>query len=126
MIEEKKRELRDSENETNLAIPPVVRIVVIRVQPTSVVIPIHIEQVRIAVKIVRAITYTTTLRILLKAESNPASQCLDISHQASCFFKILLFHPIPSLGRRYSQNKNISQGSNQPWSITYSPQLFLF
>jgi len=58
-----KRELRNSEREATLAIPPIARLVVIRVQPTAVIIPIRIEQVQIAVRIVRVIVCITTHRI---------------------------------------------------------------
>ena len=55
--------MRNSEREATLAIPPIARLVVIRVQPTAVIIPIRIEQVQIAVRIVRVIVCITTHRI---------------------------------------------------------------
>ena len=45
---EKRRELRDGEREAILAIPPVVRPVVVRVQPTTIVVAIRAEKIRIA------------------------------------------------------------------------------
>ena len=43
-----RRRLRDGEREAILAIPPVVRPVVVRVQPTTIVVAIRAEKIRIA------------------------------------------------------------------------------
>ncbi len=55
-----KRELRDSESKAVIAIPLVVRIIIVGVQPGTIVIAINVKQVRIAIRIVRNITQTTT------------------------------------------------------------------
>jgi len=48
---EKQKDLRD-ESEAIVTIPPVVRVVVVGVQPTTVVVAIRTEEVRITVRIV--------------------------------------------------------------------------
>ncbi len=56
--------MRDDERETVVAIPPVVRLVIVRVQPGTIVVPIRVEQFRIAVGIARDAICSTALRIL--------------------------------------------------------------
>lgn len=45
------KELRDDERETAMVVPVVVRPIVVRVQPATIVVAVRIEHVRIAVGI---------------------------------------------------------------------------
>jgi hypothetical protein len=65
--------LRAGKSKAIVAIPPVVRLVIVRVQPSIVIIAIRIEQPRIAVRIAQNIILTTAQEILPRAESYPAS-----------------------------------------------------
>ena len=82
--------MRDGEGETVVAIPPVVGIVVVRVQPVAIVIAIGAEEIRVAVRNARRIVYATALR------SNFAIsglylirylKYLNSPHQVSSFFE---------------------------------------
>ncbi|OGL61841.1 hypothetical protein A3E97_01630 [Candidatus Uhrbacteria bacterium RIFCSPHIGHO2_12_FULL_47_12] len=53
--------LRDEEGKAILTIPPVVRIVIVRVEPATVIITIRREKVRIAAKNVRSVFHAITL-----------------------------------------------------------------
>ena len=59
-----RRYLRDGEGETISAIPSVVGLIVVRVQPMAIVIAIRAEEVRIAVRNTRKTIYVTALGIL--------------------------------------------------------------
>jgi hypothetical protein len=52
--------LRDGERETIVAIPPVVGIVVVRVEPRTIVIRVRTEQVQVAIEIAQDIIRATT------------------------------------------------------------------
>jgi len=66
--------LRDDEREAVLTIEPVVRVVVVRVEPPTIIIAVSVEEVEIAVRNVQNVTHTTTLRRFpdLGVESNAA------------------------------------------------------
>ena len=78
--------MREDESEAILAIPPIVRIVIGRVQPHTVVVTIRIEQFRIAVRIVRNASYATVLRILSGLNLIRYLKYHSISHQVSSIF----------------------------------------
>jgi DUF1365 family protein len=63
-IEEFLRDLRNDEREPIVAKPLAVRLVIVRVQPGTIVIAIHIEQFRIAVRIMQNTISITTFQIL--------------------------------------------------------------
>lgn len=48
------KELRDSEREPIIVIPPILRVVVRRVEPLTIIVAIGIEKVRIAVRNARS------------------------------------------------------------------------
>lgn len=75
-MREKWRKLRDDEGEAIIAIPFVVGLVVVRVQPAAIVITIRGEQIRIAVRNTQETTCATAPWSLrdLGAVSNSASQ----------------------------------------------------
>ncbi|MFA7119638.1 MAG: hypothetical protein WC159_12780 [Sphaerochaetaceae bacterium] len=50
-----------SKSETVVAIPPVVRLVIVGIQPLTIVITIGVEQVRIAISLARDISLITAL-----------------------------------------------------------------
>lgn len=71
------RELRNGEREPVVTIPPVVRLVPVRVEPATIVFTVRVKQVRITIRNARHTTHVTAPRMLLranlKAVSNPAS-----------------------------------------------------
>ena len=58
------RDLRNDESKTIATIPLVVRVVIVRVQPGTIVIAINVQQFRIAVRIMQNTARCTALRIL--------------------------------------------------------------
>ena len=56
--------MRDEEGKPVITIPPVVGVVVVRVQPGTIVVTVGAEEVRIAIGIAQDIFYATTPRIL--------------------------------------------------------------
>ena len=62
--------MRDGEHETVVAIPLVVGIVIVGVQPTTIVVAIGIEQVQITVRITQNTIFITASQILGKVEYN--------------------------------------------------------
>lgn len=61
--------MRDDEGKAIVVIPPIVGIVVIGIEPTTVIIAVHIQQIRIAISNVREAIWTTTPRLLLRLYS---------------------------------------------------------
>jgi len=68
--------LRDDERESVLTIEPVVRIVVVRIEPPTIIIAVSVEEVEIAVRNVQNVIHATTLRRFpdLRVESDLASK----------------------------------------------------
>ena len=66
--------MRDDEREAVLTIEPVVRVVVVRVEPPTVIIAVSVEEAEIAVRNVQNVIHATTLRRFpdLKVESDSA------------------------------------------------------
>ena len=58
------RDLRDGEREPVLTIPPVVGVVVVRVEPPTIVVTVRVEKVQIAAGNVQNAIYATTPRVL--------------------------------------------------------------
>lgn len=56
--------MRDEEGEPVITIPPVVGVVVVRVQPTAIIVTVGTEEVRVAIGIAQDIVYATIPRIL--------------------------------------------------------------
>jgi len=48
--ERERKDLRDNKRKTSLNVPPVVGIVIVSVQPATIVIAIHAEQVQVAIR----------------------------------------------------------------------------
>lgn len=78
--------MRNGEGKTIVVIPPVVGIVIVRVQPPAIVIAVSAEQVRVAVRKCAKYHLYHHSSSALRAVSNPASKCLNILHQVSSFF----------------------------------------
>jgi len=53
--------LRDDESESISLIPLIARIIIVGIEPLTIVITVHIQQVQIAVRIARNIVPTTAL-----------------------------------------------------------------
>jgi|GEM_PF-4746147 len=54
-----KKSCRDEERERTVVIPLVVRVVEVRIDPLTVVVPVRVEHVRVAVRIVRNAVHAT-------------------------------------------------------------------
>lgn len=76
--------MRDDERETVVAIPPVVGLVIVRVQPGTIVVPIRVEQFQIAVGIAQNIICATALGIL--------SGLYLIRHRNALMFRAKFLH----------------------------------
>lgn len=63
---EKWRELRDDEREAIVAIPPVLGIIIVRVQPPAIAVAVRGKEFRIAIGIARNAVYTTAPWIFLE------------------------------------------------------------
>ena len=51
--------MRDDERKPVVTIPPVVGLVVVRVQPLTIVVTVRVEEVRIAIRIARSVFFAT-------------------------------------------------------------------
>lgn len=80
--------MRDDEREPVVAIPPVVGLVIVRVEPRIVVVPVRTEKFRIAIGIARNAVRATAFRILLRLYRIRHLKCPGIPHQVSSFFEV--------------------------------------
>ncbi len=56
-MQRRKRKLRNSESEATLIVEPIIRLVIVGVQP-AIVVTIHVEQVRIAIGMCEASSFS--------------------------------------------------------------------
>ncbi len=65
--------MRDGEGKTTIVIPPVVGVAVVGVQPTTIVVPVRVEEFRVATENCVGCHLCHRPLNTLGAESNPAS-----------------------------------------------------
>ena len=73
--------MREGESEPIIGVPVVIGLVIVRVQPTALIVAVGVEQVRIAIGNVREIICATALRSLfndLGAVSNSVSKIREL------------------------------------------------
>ena len=104
----------DNEREAAIVVPVGVRPVVVGVQPTAIVVPVRVEQVRITVGIARDIVYTTTPRILSGLYRIWHRNTLKSRAKYLRFLDSYIHHPIQSRDRGYSRCMDTGFGSGKP------------
>ena len=86
------RQLRSNKGEAIVTIPPVIRLVIVGIQPATIIIAVSTEQIRIAIGIIWNIINYTTFRYTPQVVSYSAYFIIEFQYNNAVIFHTKYLH----------------------------------